>query len=198
MPKILVYLHDDVLQYTSKYIDLNEFCTTCKSLWNGELRKDIVYFFLRGPDALRFYKEEDFRTYVYSRVTKPNKQISVDLLNCDQVQDTSALGNVHRLCLSWCRNLRDVSALGNVYNLDLHNCSGVRDVSALGNVHRLNLSDCSNLIDVSGLEKVHDLNLSGCSNVTNVSALGDVDTLNLSYYLDLGDCFNLGNVIVLT
>jgi len=175
----LVHLSEDVLLYISTFIDLNKFCTTSKSLWNGELRKDIVYLFLRGSVALRFYKEEDFRTYIYSQVRNPNKQISLDLSDCAQVTDVNALRDVHKLNLTWCRNIIDVSSLGNVHTLNLTWCLKITDVSALGNVHKLNLNCCLKLIDVSALGNVHDLNLYGCYQVTDVSALTNVVELTL-------------------
>ena len=46
--------------------------------------------------------------------------------------DVSALGGVHTLDLSNCKNVSDVSALGGVHTLDLRLCVNVSDVSALG------------------------------------------------------------------
>ena len=117
--KNLVHLPQDVLGNISAFVDPLNLWITCKSLWDGELRKDIVYLFLEDQNALRFYEEEDFRVYVYLRVRNPNKQISLDLSYCDQVADVSALGQVHTLNLSYCRTIADVSALDQVVELTL-------------------------------------------------------------------------------
>ena len=46
----------------------------------------------------------------------------------------SALGGVHTLYLSNCKQLTDVSALGGVHTLSLTGCGQLTDVSALGGV----------------------------------------------------------------
>lgn len=116
---------------------------------------------------------------------------SLDLNNCKDVTDVSALGNVHTLDLHNCKNITDVSALNKVYKLNLSNTK-VADVSALGNVHTLDLHSCKNITDVSALGSVHTLDL--CyTNVTDVSALGNVHNLNLSG-TKVVDVSALGNV----
>ena len=51
--------------------------------------------------------------------------------------------NVHYLDLSECREITDVSALANVHTLNLSGCEKITDVSALGNVHTLSLRSCN-------------------------------------------------------
>ena len=126
---------------------------TCKELWNGDVRKEVVYLSLKDDNdvAMRFYRDDVFRIYVYSRVQNPSRQISIslNLSNCFGVTDVSALGKVHTLYLSRCSRVTDVSALGKVHTLDLYRCSGIINVrgqaqSALKNVHTLYLFSYDN------------------------------------------------------
>ena len=104
---------------------------------------------------------------------------SLDLSDCAEVVDVSALGRVHSLNLTYCKYVVDVSALGRVHSLNLSYCTGVVDVSALGGVHSLDLWGCTRVVDVSALGSVHSLDLTGCTRVVDVSALGRVYSLNL-------------------
>ena len=72
--------------------------------------------------------------------TTPKTQHTLNLSDCDELVDVSALRNVHHtLDLSGCDELEDVSALGNVHTLDLSGCDQLVDISALRNVqHTLN------------------------------------------------------------
>jgi hypothetical protein len=119
---------------------------------------------------------------------------TLNLLNCVEICDVSALGRVHDLCLCGCTGVRDVSALGGVHSLHLWGCTGVCDVSALGGVYYLNLGGCTGVRDVSALGNVYDLNLSGCTGVRDVSALGSVHTLDLSWCTGVCDASALGSV----
>ena len=89
-------------------------------------------------------ESEDFRVYLSSRVSTPNKQISFNLYSYGgEIEDVSSLGNVNELNLSGCAEISNVSSLGNVHTLDLSFLWGITDVSCLGNVHTLFLLNCS-------------------------------------------------------
>ena len=108
-----------LIRVISEYTNVAPLFTTCKELWNGDVRKEVVYLSLNDEDvAMRFYSDNAFRIYVYSRVQNPSRQISLNLSGCSGVIDVSALGNVHTLDLSWCSGVTDVSALGNVHTLN--------------------------------------------------------------------------------
>ena len=104
---------------------------------------------------------------------------------CDE--DVACLSRVHTLTLHSCE-ISDVSALGGVHHLDLSGCRNISDVSALSRVHTLLLKQCPGIADVAFFRKklggVHTLDLSGCVNVRDVSALKSVHTLLLD---DLSD-----------
>ena len=124
-----------LLRVISQYTDMSILFTTCKSLWYGEERKEVIHLFLKDNDvATRFALDDTFRKYIYSRVQSPSMQISLTLYRCDGVTDWSALGKVHTLIIYDCHGVTDVSALGKVHTLYLSRCSGVTDVSALGKV----------------------------------------------------------------
>jgi hypothetical protein len=162
MSKNMIFdtLLGDPLYEISKFVSLSPLWITCRTFWKSNVRKTMVYLSLKDNDvAMRFYRDDAFRIYVYSRVQNPSRQIFLKLINCSEVTDVSALGNVH--------------------TLDLSGCSRVTDVSALGNVHTLNLRGCRKVTDVSALGKVHTLNLHWCYGVTDVSALGNVKYLKI-------------------
>ena len=76
-----------------------------------------------------------FRSEVLLQIAYPNKQLSLNLYNCQEIANVSMLRNVHTLCLSRCKGITDVSMLGNVHTLYLSECEGILDTSMLGNVH---------------------------------------------------------------
>ena len=168
-----------LLKRINEFTDLSGLWITCKRLWLGDERKEIMYIILRGSYAMKFAREKTFHNAVYSRVLYPSMQISLSLYGCSGVTDVSALGNVHTLIINDCHGVTDVSALGKVHTLYLSRCSGVTDVSALGKVHTLYLIGCSGVTDVSALGNVHTLTLWKCSGITDASALGKVHTLTL-------------------
>ena len=132
------------------------------------------YWKFNAKYSRKYHVDEDFRTFVRSRVPNPSIQVSLNLSWCSNITDVSALGGVHTLNLSGCINVTDVSALGGVHTLDLSRCTNITDVSALGGVHTLDLEGCRNITDVSALGGVHTLDLRDCTNITDVSALGGI------------------------
>ena len=56
---------------------------------------------------------------IHDSIENPNKQIGLNLRECENIIDVSALGNVHTLNLRSCDKITDVSALGNVHTLNL-------------------------------------------------------------------------------
>ena len=90
----------------SQYTNLSILFTTCKYLWNGEERKEVIYLSLKDNVAMRFALDDTFRNYIYSRVQFPSMQISLKLRHCD-VTDVSALGKVHTLILWNCSKIAD-------------------------------------------------------------------------------------------
>lgn len=107
-----------------------------------------------------------------------NQLLIIDLSQTN-IQDVSALGNVHTLYLSHTK-VSNVSTLGKLHTLYLSSMN-VIDLSALHTLSRLYLSWCHNVRDVSMLGKLHTLHLLCCGNVSDVSALGNVHTLDLSW-----------------
>jgi len=153
-----------------------------------------LYLRLNKRYSLKYYEDQQFRSYVHSRLENPSTQLSLDLSKCYKITDVSALSGVHALNLRECYKITDVSALSGVHTLDLRECSNITDVSALGGVHTLNLSYCHYITDVSALGGVRTLTLSECRNITDVSALGGVHTLDLRFCRNITDVSALGGV----
>ena len=54
------------------------------------------------------------------------KNIKFKYIPPKSIRDVSALGNVHTLYLSGCKNISDVSTLGNVHTLYLRGCKNIK------------------------------------------------------------------------
>ena len=136
----------------SQYTNLSTLFTTCKGLWNGEERKEVIYLSLKDNVAMRFALDDTFRNYIYSRVQFPSMQISLKLSHCD-VTDVSALWNVHTLILRYCSGKPDVSALGKVHTLLLWNCSKIADKFRVNGVNLVMIRSRIKKYLVSSLKK---------------------------------------------
>ena len=182
-----------------RYIKLkcnHNFCEKCISEWSGTIPSSLRSNscpLCRGsilPKLSVFLKTIIHKLILRGCNSVTNDSLhhlgkvnTLDLSECSNITDVSALGRVHTLYLRGCDNITDVSALGGVHTLDLSWCSEITDVSALGGVHTLNLSHCQNITDVSALggPNQHTLDLRGCSSITDesLSALGNVPNLIL-------------------
>ncbi len=78
------------------------------------LNRERSKLFLTDDENGRFFRNE-----VFLQIGNPNKQLSLNLSNCNKITDVSMLGNVHTLNLEGCNQIRDVSMLGNVHTLNL-------------------------------------------------------------------------------
>jgi len=141
------YIHllnkfNQIYYILNEYVDLRNLWITTPDLWNSTEHKLLCYIKLNKSKSKGYLNLVEFRIYMISRVSNPNKQISLNFSGCDQLTDVSNLGNVHTLYLSFCDELTDVSSLGNVYALNLSYCHGITDVSSLGNVDTLDIREC--------------------------------------------------------
>ena len=212
----------DVLCYITEYFEigyaLNKLINSHKFFRNIPQIREKYLYYLNNTQSLKYYNmlyglaeqppwAENLKRCKLSLSCWYHHQITdvsalgnvhiLELSHCRNITDVSALGNMHNLSLTYCQNISDVSALGNVHTLTLTGCANITDVSALKNVHTLYLSYCRNITDVSALGNVHRLSLLGCYNIMDVSALGNVHDLNLSYCNNVRDVSALGNVHVL-
>jgi hypothetical protein len=94
---------------------------------------------LNKHESLLYYNDETFRAMILEKIFNPQKQLSLDLSNCDQITDVTVLQNVCSLNLSDCINVRDVNVLKNLYYLNLRGCYNIKDVSELKHVQLLYL-----------------------------------------------------------
>ena len=131
-----LFTNPDLFRFIYEYTDLRSLCDTCTLLLT--FKQYIIYKFNKKY-SLMYYDDILFRQRVLNKIANPNKQLHLDVSNCNQITDVSALGNVHTLDLTYCCDITDVSALGNVHTLDLSYCDNITDVSSLGNVHKLYL-----------------------------------------------------------
>jgi len=151
-----LFTNPELFGYIDEYTDLRSLCDTCTLLL---IFKKYIHYKLNKEYSLLYYDDISFRNRVLSEIFNPYKQLHLDLSECNQITDVSALGKTHTLLLMHCDKIKDVSPLGKVHNLDLSYCDNIEDVSALGNVSNLNLHGCLKIKDVSALSKVHTLTL---------------------------------------
>jgi hypothetical protein len=152
------------------------------------IKKANYYLKLNKEYSLKYHDNEDFKIWLNSLLNRSERQLSLNLENCDGVHDISVLSNIHSLNLNSCRNLTNMSGPGKIHKLDLSNCNSVTDVGALGSVHSLDLSGCQGITDVSALGNVHALGLVGCNKITDISALINV------HILDIRECQKIKNI----
>jgi len=106
----------------------------------------------KGVESL--HPISDATRAIITRKTREDYQFAyqlpekLNLSNCPDLVDVSALGGVKVLWLSGCR-ITDVSMLGRVEWLYLGGCTGVTDVSMLGGVKYLYLRGCTGITDFS-------------------------------------------------
>ena len=195
--KTLISLSDDnilhnILPFLENGKDL--YIVSKKFLNFRKLNKNVHFYLNKKNGALKYYEDSDFRIYISSLMFDTSKQLHIDLSYCDNVTETSMLGNVFSLNLTYCTRVIDVSDLGNIYKLNLSYCRRIKDAYALSNVYDLNLTYCNGIHDVSMLGKVKILNLSFCIGIHDVSALGNVHTLYLLCCWNISDISMLVNV----
>ena len=147
---------NEIFDIISNYTNLNIILNVSKQF--KEYKKQYYIYNFNKEISLLYYNDINFKNKINSSVLYSNKQIKLNLYQCQIITDVSVLDNVHTLNLYGCKNIIDVSTLGNVNTLNLSYCNKITDISALGNVHTLNLS-CTNIIDVSALGNVYTLNL---------------------------------------
>ena len=127
----------EVLSFLSNRNNLNAIDKNLNRIYKLYLYNNS-YIRLNRYYSIRYYEDEEFRTFVHSRVENPSNQLSLDLSECRNITDVSALGGVHTLTLTNC-GITDVSTLGGVDTLNLFGCRDITDVSALNNVPNLTL-----------------------------------------------------------
>ena len=113
MTKICFFEKEFVVFELMRYIDVTKLLNSTKLLKN--VKKKFIYRKLNKIYSLEYYNDEEFRNIIHNSITNPNKQISLNLSQCNNITDVTALWNVHTLILWGCENIIDVSALGNVH-----------------------------------------------------------------------------------
>jgi hypothetical protein len=102
----------------------------------------------------------------------------LELTNCYDLTDVSALGNVHILNLGESTGVMDVSALKNVYELHLESFSG-NNLNGLENVVKLFLDDSYLIADISMLKVVKELHVAQCPLITDFHGLKNLQILEI-------------------
>ena len=190
-------LPEDMIYEIGTFLSRIDFISLLSTSNKMKYSKHTFQYLKLNNESSRLFASENengisFRSEVLLQITYPNKQLSLNLHNCQEIANVSMLGNIHTLNLSNCNQITYVSMLGNVHTLNLSNCNLITDVSMLGNVHTLNLSNCNQITDVSMLGNVHTLNLYGCFKITDVSMLINVYDLKLVWCSGITDVSMLG------
>jgi hypothetical protein len=186
--------YTDMFKFVS-YTDTNNLLNV--SIRFQTIKKAKYYWKLNKEYSLKYHDDEDFKIRLNSLLTRSERQLSLNLENCDGVHDISVLSNIHSLNLNSCRNLTTMSAPGKIHKLDLSNCNSITDVSALSGLHSLDLSGCQGITDVSALNNVHSLGLVGCNTVCDISALINVHILDIRECQKIRNISSVGNVFIL-
>lgn len=158
-----------------------------------EIRRSHIYFCLNDLNSERFCIDKSYRDYILSRVTRPDRQISM-ILSIDMVQNYKHLLFVHKLQIKeqsyhidhyipflpvmgivmfWSSLIQDISSLSQVESIELFGCKGITDIYPLKNVKEVKISICDDIRDFSCLGNQETLELcrSDLINVTNFSGI---------------------------
>ena len=95
MTKICFFEKEFVVFELMRYIDVTKLLNSTKLLKN--VKKKFIYRKLNKTYSLEYFIHEEFRNIVNNSVEKSNKQIHLNLKNCSNITDVSALRNVHTL-----------------------------------------------------------------------------------------------------
>ena len=91
----------DIILIIQEYVNLKHFFETSKNL--AQVKHCCYYWKLTREASLNFYDNTIFRETLYNLLLEPRKQIALNLSQCRNITDVSALGNVHTLDLSYCQ-----------------------------------------------------------------------------------------------
>jgi hypothetical protein len=112
--------YTDMFKFVS-YTDTNNLLNV--SVRFQTIKKAKYYWKLNKEYSLKYHDDEDFKIRLNSLLTRSERQLSLNLENCDGVHDISVLSNIHSLNLNSCRNLTTMKAPGKIHKLDLSNCN---------------------------------------------------------------------------
>ncbi len=172
-----------------------------------EIRRSHIYFCLNNLNSERFCRDERYRDYILSRVTRPDRQISM-ILPIDMVQNYKHLLFVHKLqikeqsdhidhtipflpvmgiVMSWSSLIQDISSLSQVESVDICGCNGITDIYPLKNVKEVKMSICDNIRDFSCLGNQETLELCSCPDLINVTNFCGIQRLSIHLCTNLCD-----------
>ena len=100
-----IFFNIDLFRTINEYTDLRSLCDTCGSF--ATLKKYINYKLSKRYSSM-YYDDIIFRNIVLNKIFNPNKQLHLNLSECENITDVSTLGNIHTLNLSNCDNITDV------------------------------------------------------------------------------------------
>ena len=174
----VINLPYDLLWYISTFTNINSLLNTCsqlhqlKELKRSKFKNDCLV--KKYCNNSKFKQKIDKCTNIYqlnpmfykmTDVSKFKNINTVQLYECHNVTDFSALENVRSLTITLCSSI-DVNTLGHMYKLKLFHCDNITDVSALRDVPNLTITRCDGITDVSALRDVPNLTITECPNIT--------------------------------
>ena len=101
-------LPEDMIYEIGTFLSSKDFISLL-SISNKMKYSKYKYQYLNlNKESSRLFASENengisFRSEVLLQIANPNKQLSLNLFNCQEIIDVSMLGNVHTLNLSNCR-----------------------------------------------------------------------------------------------
>ena len=122
-----------------EYDDFWNFSITCQLLFK---LNNFVNYKLNRKYSQMYCSDEQIRTEILQKIYNPQKQLYLNLSNCNNIINFGVLRNIHTLDLSGYHNITDVSPLRNINTINLSGCYKITDVRPLEKVRKLNLSHC--------------------------------------------------------
>ncbi len=173
--------------------DFIQLVSSCQRYFK-EIRKRNLYLKLNHLKSERFCVDKSYRDYILSRVSRPDRQISMSL-PIDMVQKYKDLLAIHLLRVSGKPDHGDHSIpFLPAKGISLSMLSQIQDITTLGQLEKVSISSCKRIIDISALKDVKDVSIMYCDNITEFSSLGKQETLYLYHCPSLMDVGSLGNI----
>ncbi len=183
----------------------------------ADLKRRTVYFPLNKEASAHYQNNEEFRSFLLSKVENGWKQIKIyhdskirgtfyDAINpnnfsefimVDPLNEESKENpvfpplptGVTTLRLENCPQIKDVTNLSRLSKLVLRNCEVLDDITPLKTVPDLSFQSCSNLSDVSMLSRANQsrICLIDCPKLSNLSSLQGIRVVHIANCIEVVD-----------
>ena len=99
-------LPDDVFRIIREFVPIDALFLLANRHFQA-MKGRLHYYEFTEKCSLEYHASKIFREHVKRRISDISSQLSLNLQNCSNIRDVSALGDVHTLKLRGCSNITD-------------------------------------------------------------------------------------------